>query len=317
MKVIDIIKDAKKPLFTFELIPPLKGYTIDGLFDATKTLMEYSPSYINITNHQNEVVYQESSDGTITRKTVQKRPGTIGISAALQYKFGIPTVPHLICGGLSNLEIENMLVDLNFLQIDNIFALRGDPPAGERRFIACKDGYSNSSQMVEQITNMNNGVYLDPTLKNPVKTDFCVGVAGYPEKHLESPNIESDIANLKKKQDAGAEYIVTQLFYNNDAYFNFVDRCRKGGITIPIIPGIKPLRTKRQLTMVPTTFSVDIPYELSDLVNNAKDKNEIKDIGIWWSTKQVKELIDRGVPGVHFYTIGSVECVSQIVKNCY
>jgi methylenetetrahydrofolate reductase (NADPH) len=317
MKVIDIIKDTKKPLFTFELIPPLKGYTIDGIFDATKTLMKYSPSYINITNHQNEMIYQESNDGIITRKTVQKRPGTIGIAAALQYKFGIPTVPHLICGGLSNLEIENMLVDLNFLQIENVFALRGDPPVGERRFIACKDGYVHSSQMVEQINNMNEGIYLDTTLKNPLKTDFCIGVAGYPEKHLESPNMESDIASLKKKQDAGAQYIVTQLFYNNEAYFTFVDRCREIGITIPIIPGVKPLRTKRQLTMIPTTFAVDIPFELSDTVNHAKDKNEIKEIGIWWATKQVKELIDKGVPGVHFYTIGSVESVSKIVENCY
>ncbi|MGH4036683.1 MAG: methylenetetrahydrofolate reductase [Sphaerochaeta sp.] len=317
MKVIEIIKEAKKPLFTFELIPPLKGYTIDGIFDSAKTLMKYSPSYINITNHQNEVVYQENEDGSIVRKTVRKRPGTIGIAAALQYKFGIPTVPHLICGGLSDLEIENMLVDLNFLQIENVFALRGDPPVGERKFIACKDGYLHSSQMVEQIKNMNEGKYLDSTLQNPVKTNFCIGVAGYPEKHLESPNMESDIANLKKKQDAGAEYIVTQLFYNNDAYFKFVESCREAGITIPIIPGIKPLRTKRQLTMVPTTFAVDIPFELSDKVNHAKDKNEINEIGIWWATKQVKELIDRGVPGVHFYTIGSVKSVSKIVENCY
>lgn len=317
MKVIDIIKETKKPLFTFELIPPLKGYTIDGIFEATKKLLPYEPSYINITNHQNEMVYQELSDGTIVRKTVQKRPGTIGISAALQYKFGIPTVPHLICGGLSDLEIENMLVDLNFLQIDNVFALRGDPPVGERRFIACKNGYLHSSQMVEQIHNMNQGIYLDSTLKNPLPTDFCIGVAGYPEKHLESPNMESDIASLKKKQDAGAEYIVTQLFYDNAAFFQFVDLCRAAGITIPIIPGVKPLRTKRQLTLVPTTFAVDIPYALSEQVNKAHSKKEIEEIGVWWAIKQVKELLAHGVPGVHFYTIGSVDSVSQIVKNCY
>lgn len=317
MKVTDILNNTKKPLFTFELLPPLKGHTLEGIFKSTEKLMKYSPSYINITNHQNEVVYEDNGNGVIERKIVRKRPGTIGIAAALQYRFGIPAIPHLICGGMSDLEIENTLVELNFLGIDNVFALRGDPPVGEKRFVPCENGYTHSSEMVAQITRMNNGIYLDKTLKDPVKTNFCIGVAGYPEKHFESPNLDIDIINLKKKQDAGACYIVTQLFYDNNAYFSFVEKCRKSGITIPIIPGIKPFSRKAQLSLVPTTFSVDIPLELCEQVELAKNKEEVKEIGIDWSIKQVKELLEKGVPGVHFYTIGSVDSVAQVVNECY
>ncbi|MDC7250274.1 MAG: methylenetetrahydrofolate reductase [Sphaerochaetaceae bacterium] len=317
MKVTQIIENANKPLFTFELLPPLKGHNIESIFKSTKKLMEYSPSYINITNHQNEIVYEEDDNNVIHRKVVRKRPGTIGIAAALQYSFNIPAIPHLICGGMSDLEIENTLVELNFLSIDNVFALRGDPPHGERRFIPCENGYSHSSQMVEQIANMNMGIYLDENLKNPVCTDFCIGVAGYPEKHFESPNLDVDIINLKKKQDAGASYIVTQLFYDNKVYFDFVEKCRDNGITIPIIPGIKPISRKGHLSLIPTTFSIDIPSQLYENITKAKTKEEVKEVGIWWGIKQTKELLAKGVVGVHYYTVGSVDSVCSIVKECY
>lgn len=316
MKVCDILNEAKKPLFTFELLPPLKGHNIDSIFKSTEKLMKYSPSYINITNHQNEVVYEEVDDN-IVRKTIRKRPGTIGIAAALQYKFNIATVPHLICAGMSDLEIENTLVELNFLGIDNVFALRGDPPHGERKFIPCENGYKNSTEMISQISNMNNGKYLDNSLKDPIKTDFCIGAAGYPEKHFEAANLDVDIDYIKMKQDSGANYIVTQLFYDNQKYFAFVEACRKKGVTIPIIPGIKPLARKAHLSTIPTTFSVDIPFELYDLVKKAKDIKEVREIGIWWGINQVKELLEFGVPGVHFYTIGSINSVEKIVEATF
>lgn len=317
MKVTDILKESKKPLFTFELLPPLKGHTLENIFKSTEKLMEFSPSYINITNHQNEIVYEEDEVNGIRRKIVRKRPGTLGIAAALQYRFGIPSIPHLICGGMSDLEIENTLIELNFLGIDNIFALRGDPPKGETRFIPCQNGYTHSSEMVAQVSNMNRGIYLDDSIKDSVCTDFCIGVAGYPEKHFESPNLDIDIINLKRKQDAGASYVVTQLFYDNKAYFEFVEKCRDNGITIPIIPGIKPLTRKAHLSIIPTTFSIDIPSELVDMVLSAKSKEEIREVGIWWGIKQSKELLNAGVPGIHYYTIGSVNSVAEIVKNCY
>ncbi len=317
MKVTQILENAKKPLFTFELLPPLKGHTLESIFKSTEKLMEYSPAYINITNHQNEIIYEDDGINNVRRKIVRKRPGTIGIAAALQYRFKIPSIPHLICGGMSDLELENTLIELNFLGIDNVFALRGDPPKGENRFIPCLNGYTHSDSMVAQIASMNKGIYLEDTLKDPISTDFCVGVAGYPEKHFEAPNLDVDIINLKKKQDAGASYIVTQLFYDNSAYFKFVEKCRNMGITIPIIPGIKALSRKAHLTQLPTTFSIDIPSQLYELVSKAKSAQEIREVGIWWGKKQVEELLSRGVPGIHFYTIGSVNSVAEIVKACY
>ncbi len=316
MKVCQILEESKKTLFTFELLPPLKGHNIENIFKSTERLMKYSPSYINITNHQNEIVY-EDVDNSIIRKTIRKRPGTLGIAAALQYKFNIPTVPHLICAGLSDLEIENTLVELNFLGIDNVFALRGDPPMGERKFIPCENGYLHSTDMISQINDMNKGLYLDKNIKDPIKTDFCIGAAGYPEKHFEAANLDVDIDYIKMKQDKGASYIVTQLFYDNQKYFDFVKACRAKGVTIAIIPGIKPIARKAHLSTIPTTFSVDIPYELYDLVKKAKDINEVREIGIWWGIKQVKELMAFGVPGIHFYTIGSINSVEKIVESTY
>jgi methylenetetrahydrofolate reductase (NADPH) len=317
MKVSQILSEAKHTLFTFEILPPLKGHTLDGITSTVDKLRQFNPAYFNITNHQIETVYEEKEDGTIIRKTVRKRPGTIALSAALQYRYSIPVVPHIICGGMSADEIENVLIELNFLGIENVFALRGDPPKGERRFVPCHGGWEHTDQLVRQIQAMNEGRYLDDELKDPVKSNFCIGVAGYPEKHFEAANKAIDIRNLKRKQDAGADYIVTQLFYDNEAYFSFVRECREEGITIPIIPGIKPFSKKRDLTMLPQTFSIDIPSELYDAVDKAGKPEEIRQIGIDWSISQVRQLIAAKVPAVHFYTMGSVDSVAKVVRESF
>lgn len=317
MKVIDILQEAKKPLFTFELIPPLKGGKIEALFSTIEKLQEFSPAYINITNHQSEVVYVDRPDGLVERHVVHKRPGTVALSALLQYKYHIPVVAHIICGGSSSEEIENSLVELSFLGVENVFALRGDPPVGQKRFVPCQGGWSHSDQLVEQIENLNHGKYLDETVKDPAATDFCIGVAGYPEKHAEAPNMESDVACLKRKVEKGASYVVTQLFYDNAVYYRFVDLCRKEGITVPIIPGIKPVGSLKDLATIPQTFHVDIPKELESMLCSAKSLPEIKEIGIYWAERQTKDLLAHGVPGVHFYTLSKADAVARIVKDTF
>jgi methylenetetrahydrofolate reductase (NADPH) len=317
MKVTDIIAAAKKPLFTFELVPPRKGGDVESLLDAVRKLQEFSPAYINVTNHQQEVVYVERPDGLLQRKTVHKRPGTVALSALIQYTFGIPVVSHLICGGMTADEIEDTLVELDFLKIDNVLALRGDPPAGEKRFVPKEGGYGHSDAMVSQIMAMNDGIYLEPGLKNPRKTDFCVGVAGYPEKHGEAPNLASDLEKLRHKVDCGAGYVVTQMFFDNASYYRFVDEARAAGITVPIIPGIKPIGSKRDLLTIPQTFHVDLPLELSDLLSKATSTAEVREIGIHWCKKQASDLIAHQVPGIHFYTLGKAAAVSAVVKDVY
>lgn len=317
MKVTDIIAQAKRPLFTFELLPPLKGHTLDGIFSAVEMLKEFEPSYINVTNHQQELVYVDRPDGFVERKTVRKRPGTVALSAALQYRFNIPVVPHLICGGMNAEELENTLVELNFLGLDNVFALRGDPPKGERRFVACAGGWEHSDALVRQIKALNNGRYLDPDIKEPVHTDFCIGVAGYPEKHAEAPNFVVDIANLKKKVEAGADYIVTQMFFINDHYYRFVQACRDAGITVPIIPGIKPLGRRNDLELLPQTFHIDLPEALVETVSKASSSSEIREAGVWWCTEQAKDLLAHGAPGIHFYTLGKADAVAKVVRSAF
>ncbi|MDY4610095.1 MAG: methylenetetrahydrofolate reductase [Sphaerochaetaceae bacterium] len=317
MKVTDIIAQAKRPLFTFELLPPLKGHTLDGIFAAVDKLRGFEPSYINVTNHQQELVYVDRPDGFVERRTVRKRPGTVALSAALQYRFNIPVVPHLICGGMNAEELENTLVELNFLGLDNVFALRGDPPKGERRFVACPGGWEHSDALVRQIKALNAGRYLDPEIKEPVRTDFCVGVAGYPEKHAEAPNFAVDIANLKKKVEAGADYIVTQMFFINDHYYRFVQACRDAGITVPIIPGIKPLGRRNDLELLPQTFHIDLPDALVGAVSKASSLAEIREAGIWWCTEQAKDLLAHGAPGIHFYTLGKSDAVAQVVRSAF
>jgi len=317
MKVTDILKQAKGPLFTFEVVPPLKGTNIGKLLDAVQILSQYHPAYIAITNHQSEVMYVDRPDGLVERRVVHKRPGTVALSALLQYKFNIPVVSHIICGGQTSEEIENSLVELHFLGIDNVLALRGDPPVGQKRFVSVPGGWSHTDQLVEQIIAMNHGTYLEEMVKDPSPTDFCIGVAGYPEKHAEAPNMESDLQFLKQKIDKGASYVVTQLFYDNEKYYAFVAACRKAGITCPIIPGLKPLSSSKDLETIPQTFHVDIPKELAQAAAKATSQTEIKDIGINWATEQTKDLLKHQVPVVHYYTLTRPEAVAKVVENAF
>ncbi len=317
MRVCDILAEAKKPLFTFELVPPLKGGNAQTILETVRSLSQFSPAYINVTNHQEEVVYIERPDGLLERKTVRKRPGTLALSALIQYTFAIPVVTHLICGGSTADQLEDDLVELHFLGLENVLALRGDPPAGIKRFVPTAGGHTYSHQLVRQIVDLNAGTYLDPTLKNAQRTNFCIGVAGYPEKHGEAPNLEFDIAMLKKKVDAGAHYIVTQMFFDNRVYFRFVEQCRAAGITVPIIPGLKPVGSRRDLATIPQTFHVDFPPELVEQLGRAGTQAEIREVGVAWCIGQTKELLAANVPGVHFYTLGKAESVAQVVRACY
>ncbi|NCB02193.1 MAG: methylenetetrahydrofolate reductase [NAD(P)H] [Spirochaetia bacterium] len=317
MKVIDIINNAKKTLFTFEILPPLKGHIISDVYQTIDTLIPYNPSYINITNHQQEVVYIDHPDGSIERRMMRKRPGTIGLSAAIQHRYGIPVVPHLICGGNSKDQIEDQLVELNFLGIDNVLALRGDAMHGEHRFSPQVGGYDHSDLLVKQINDISKGIYLDDSYNNPKGLDFCVGVAGYPEKHSESPNMEKDIEMLKRKIDKGAEYIVTQLFFVNERYYEFVDLCYKHGIHVPIIAGVKPLQRMRDIDLLPQTFHIEIPHSFVEKIEKAKEASEIRKIGLEYAVKQVEDLLDHKVPGIHFYTQGKATVVAKIVEATF
>jgi methylenetetrahydrofolate reductase (NADPH) len=317
MSVIDKIKNAKGPLFTFELLPPLKGHSIDRIYSAIDRLVEYDPAYINFTSHRNEITYFERPDGLLEKKIVRIRPGTIAIAAAVKYKYNITVVPHILCGGFSREETENALIEMNFLGIDDVLALRGDPPKGTRRFLPEKDGHANTFELVRQITNMNKGKYLESSLEDNTPTKFCVGVAAYPEKHFEAPNRQIDIEYLKHKVDAGAEYIVTQMFFDNRKYFRFIDECRKAGITIPIIPGIKPISALNDIKLIPQAFHIDLPNDLVTSVQKCNTDKEAREVGIEWTTMQSKELLREGVPGIHYYTLGRSDNVARIVKASY
>jgi methylenetetrahydrofolate reductase (NADPH) len=318
MKIIDHIKNSKKTLFSFELLPPLKGHNISGIYKTIDPLMEFHPSFINITYHQEEVVYKKHKSGLLEKKIVRKRPGTVAISAAIKYKYpSVDVVPHLICGGFSREDTEYALIDFHFLGMNNILALRGDPPKALRVFIPEKEGHQYAYNLVCQIMDMNHGKYLDDELENTTATDFCVGVAGYPEKHLESPNVTSDLKYLKQKIDAGAEYIITQMFFDNQKYFSFVKNCRDAGITVPIIPGLKPITTLKDVSTLPQVFNIDIPEDLVKEINKCKSNEDAFHVGVEWSTAQSKELIGFGVPVLHYFTIGISENIRQIVSSIF
>ncbi|WP_306642183.1 methylenetetrahydrofolate reductase [NAD(P)H] [Sanyastnella coralliicola] len=317
MKVIDHIKGAKKTLFSVEVLPPLKGQDINSIFTTMDNLMEFEPAFVDVTYHREEYVYREVKEGLLEKKTVRKRPGTVGICAALKHRYSIDPVPHIICGGFRKEETENALIDLNFLGIDNVLVLRGDPIRSEGRFKAEDDGHAYAIDLLHQVVDLNNGIYLDPDLRNTNKTDFCAGVAGYPEKHFEAPNIKSDLRYLKQKVDDGAEYIVTQMFFDNQAYFDYVKLCRENGINVPIIPGIKPLTSARQLVSIPQNFYVNLPEELVDNVEACKSKEEVKEAGIEWCIRQCKELMEFGVPVLHFYTMGKSEVTARVAKEVF
>jgi len=314
MKVIDIIQQSEKTVFSFELLPPLKGQKADKLYRTIDELVEYNPQYINITTHRDEVEFREVSGGFMQKKIVRKRPGTVAIAAAIQNAYNIPVVPHVVCGGFTREETENMLIDLNFLGINNVLALRGDGLKSESFFTPEREGHSNAKGLVEQIVKLKKGEYLDPDIKNTAALDFCIGVAGYPEKHFEASNMDIDLLHLKAKVDAGANYIVTQMFFDNQKYYDFVDRCRAIGITVPIIPGLKPLAMMNQITVLPKLFSIDIPEDFAREVRKCKTNDDAKAVGTEWAIMQSRDLIAHKVPCLHIYTYGLSDNTRQIAK---
>jgi methylenetetrahydrofolate reductase (NADPH) len=315
MKVIDHINEATKPLISFEILPPLKGKGIQSLYNHLDPLMEYNPSYINVTYHRSEHVFKKNADGSFEKVVVRKRPGTEAICAAIMNKYNVDTVPHLICGGFGINETEDALINLNYLGIDNVLVLRGDAAKNEASFEPEPGGHKYAVDLLKQVVNLNSGVYLEEGLKNTIKTKFCIGVAGYPEKHFESPNMDTDLQYLKHKVDAGADYVVTQMFFDNKKYFAFVDACRAIGITVPIIPGLKPVYSKKQLTVLPKVFSIDLPTELSNEILKCKNDEDVEKVGAEWLLMQSKELYAAKVPVLHYYTLGRPELVADVVKN--
>ena len=318
MKVIEHIQKAEnKSLFSFEILPPLKGQNIQSIFDSIDPLMEFNPPFIDVTYHREEFEYKEHPNGLLQKKIVKKRPGTVGICAAIQNKYQVDAIPHILCGGFTKEDTENFLIDIDFLGIQNVMALRGDAIKSEIYFTPEKEGHSYASELVEQIYHLNNGIYLDSDLQNSAATNFCIGVAAYPEKHMAAPSLDSDIRYLKQKIAKGAEYIITQMFFDNAKYFDFVRRCRAEGITIPIIPGLKPIATKKQLNLIPHRFSLELPDCLINEIDQATDNNAVKKIGIEWCIEQSKELIAAGIPILHYYSMGKSENIKQIAKAVF
>jgi methylenetetrahydrofolate reductase (NADPH) len=318
MKVTDhISRNQGRTLFTFELLPPLKGENIESIYQTIDPLIEFSPSFIDVTYHREEVIFKEREDGLLERRTVRKRPGTVGIAAAIRFKYGIDVVPHLICGGFSQEETENALIDLQFLGIDNILLIRGDNMRGEKQFKPDPNGHAYAIDLVKQVIQLNQGVFLEEDMLNPVPTNFCIGVAGYPEKHMESPNPATDLHYLKAKVEAGADYIVTQMFFDNARFFEFEKNCREAGITVTIIPGLKPVSLKSQLSTLPRTFSIDIPDDLVKAVEKCTDNQQVRQVGVEWAIQQSRELIDFGVPVLHFYTMGKSDNIRKIAKAVF
>lgn len=315
MTVIDHLNNGKSTQVSFEILPPLKGRSINALWEHLDPLMEFKPSFINVTYHRSESMFKRKADGTFDKVEVRKRPGTVGICAALMNRYKIDAVAHLICGGFTRQETEDALIDLHFLGVNNVLVLRGDAPKNETFFEAEPGGHKYAIELLQQVINMNNGIYIEEDLKNAVKTDFCIGVAGYPEKHFESPNLQTDLAFLKAKVDAGAEYITTQMFFNNAKYFEFVKACREAGINVPVVPGLKPISTKKQLTIIPRTFHVDIPEQLSTEILKCKSDAEVEIVGTEWLLQQSKELKAAGVPILHYYTLGKPHMIANVVKE--
>lgn len=318
MKVTQHIANAKgKSLFSFEILPPLKGQNIQCIFDNIEPLMEFKPPFIDVTYHREEYEYKELSNGLLEKKIVKKRPGTVGICSAIQNKYQVDAIPHILCGGFNREDTENFLIDMDFLGIDNVVALRGDAVKSEIYFKPEKEGNQYASELVTQINNLNNGIYLDADLQNTNKTNFCIGVAGYPEKHMEAPSLDSDIHFLKQKIKNGADYIITQMFFDNRKFFDFVAKCRKEGIEVPIIPGLKPISTKKQLNQIPHRFKVDLPDELIMEVVKAADNETVKEIGIEWCIAQSRELIAAGIPVLHYYSMGRSESIRKIAATVF
>jgi len=318
MKVTDhIAKSNGETLFSFEILPPLKGQDIKSIFDNIDPLMEYKPPFIDVTYHREEYIFKELENGLLKKQVVKKRPGTVGICAAIQNKYQVDAIPHILCGGFTKEDTENVLIDLNFLNIQNVLCLRGDARKFETKFVPQEGGNKYALDLVKQVEGMNKGLYLDTNIKDGEKTDFCIGIAGYPEKHFESPNMDLDLGFTMEKIKAGADYIVTQMFFDNKKYFEYVDLCRKNGITVPIVPGLKPLTKMYQLNSIPRMFYINMPHELVSAITKAKTKEAVKEVGIEWCIQQSKELKAAGVPCLHYYTMGDTETIKRIVEAVY
>jgi len=318
MKVTEHLNNAKgRTLFSIEVLPPLKGENINTLFDAIDPLMEFKPPFIDVTYHREEHVFKKHENGLLEKISVRKRPGTVGICAAIQNHYKVDPVPHIICGGFTREETENALIDFQYLGIDNVLALQGDAVKPEGRFTPTPNGHAYASDLVEQVVNLNKGKYLHDDLYAPNPSSFCIGVAGYPEKHFAAPNLKTDLKYLKLKVDLGAEYIVTQMFFDNQRYFEFVKNCREAGIHVPIIPGLKPITTKKQTSILPTVFHIDIPEVLAEEVDKCRDNAAVRQVGIEWAVQQSRELMKFGAPTLHYYSMGKSDPVYQIAKELF
>jgi methylenetetrahydrofolate reductase (NADPH) len=317
MSVADKLRSAKGPLFTFELLPPLKGHSIERVYSTIDRLIEFQPAYINFTTHRNEITFKERPDGLLEKRVIRLRPGTIALAAAVRYKYNITVVPHILCGGFTKEETENVLIEMNFLGIDDVLALRGDPQRGSRTFIPDKDGHTHTFELVRQIVDMNNGKYLEDSLIDTTPSNFCIGVAGYPEKHFEAPNRQTDMENLKAKVESGASYIVTQMFFDNRKFFRFRDECREIGINVPVIAGLKPISALNDINLLPQTFHIDVPNDLVTAIKKCSTDKEAREVGIEWAIMQSQELIKEGVPGIHYYTLGRSDNIARIVKASF
>ncbi len=318
MKITEHIAKANgKTLFSFEILPPKKGENIKDLFASMDPLMEFQPPFIDVTYHREEYVFKNHGDDLLKKHIVRKRPGTVGICAAIMSHYQVDAVPHIICGGFTKEETENALIDLQFLGIDNVLVLRGDAIKSEKVFRPTKNGHHFASDLLEQVQNLNQGIYLDEELQNSTPMDFCIGVAGYPEKHYEAPNLDTDLYYLKKKVEMGADYIVTQMFFDNQKYFDFVEKCRKIGINVPIIPGLKPLSTKNHLNILPNHFHIDVPQELVLAVEKCKNTKEVRQLGVEWCIAQSQELKKAGVPVLHYYSMGKSDNIYQTAKAVF
>ena len=318
MKVTEHIKKANgKTLFSFEIIPPKKGNSIQELYNNIDPLMEFKPPFIDVTTSREEYVYIDKGNGLLDRKITRMRPGTVGICAAIKHKYDIDTVPHVLCGGFSKEETEYLLIDCHYLGIQNVMALRGDAMSHQKYFEPSKNGNHFAKDLVKQISDLNCGKYLHDVMEADHKADFCIGVAGYPEKHLEAPSLQTDLKRLKEKVDAGADYVVTQMFFDNKKYFKFVEAAKKAGINIPIIPGIKPIAVKRHLQLLPQVFKIDLPEALINSIENCKSNTDVRQVGIEWTIQQSKELLAAGVPVLHYYSMGKSDNIEAIAKELF
>ena len=318
MKVTQHIEEAKgETLFSFEIIPPEKGKSIQELYDNIDPLMEFKPPFIDVTTSREEFIYVDKGNGLLDKKLTRMRPGTLGICASIKHKYNVDTVPHVLCGGFTKEETEYLLVDCHYLGITNVMALRGDAMKDEQSFVPKMGGNCRAIDLVQQIKLLNEGKYLHDVIHVDNRSDFCIGVAGYPEKHLESPSLLSDLKRLKEKVDAGADYVVTQMFFDNEKYFQFVAKARQMGITVPIIPGIKPLAIQRHLQVLPQIFRIDLPEDLIQAVDDCKDNVAIKQVGIEWAIQQSRELKAAGVPVLHYYSMGKSENIRQIASKVF